>query len=239
MPRKRKSPPTIKELEALARVLPVLLAIGIGIYLIFSITNWLHNSLGIPSEITCNIAVFTIFALIIGIPIAFVVYPMYKNEQYRKFRIEREKRLEDEQEKKFMGIQIADIDSMTGIEFEQYLQKLLTSQGYSVHMTQASGDLGVDLVASRDGDKIAIQAKRYNTRVSRHAISDAVAGMYHYDCNKTMVITSNYFSPGAVALAQSTECILIDRDTLAKWVIEFQNISDNNSIPEKPDENRA
>ena len=225
MPRKRKSPPTIKELEALARVLPVLLAIGIGIYLIFSFTNWLHNSLGIPSEITFNVAVFASLALIIGTPIAFVVYPMYKNEQNRKFKVEWEKKFEDAQEKKFKGIQIANIDSMTGIEFEQYLQKLLIFQGYSVHATQASGDLGVDLIASRNGDKIAIQAKRYNTRVSRHAISDAVAGMYHYDCNKTMVVTSNYFSPGAVALAQSTECILIDRDTLAKWVNEFQNMN--------------
>lgn len=225
MPRKRKSPPTAKELEALARVLPVLLTIGIGIYLIFSITNWLHNGLGVPSELTCNIAVFSILALIIGAPFAFVLYPIYKEEQYRKFRIERENRLEDEQEKKFRGIQIANIDSMTGIEFEQYLQKLLANQGYSVYVTQASGDLGVDLIASRDGDKIAVQAKRYNTRVTRRAISDAIAGMYHYDCNEAMVITNNYFSPGAVALAQSTECILVDRDTLAKWVNEFQNTS--------------
>lgn len=223
MPRKRKSPPTAKELEALARVLPLLLIIGIGIYLIFSITNWLNNGLGVPSELTCNIAVFSILALIIGAPIAFVVYPIYKEEQYRKFRIERENRLEAEQEKKFIGIQIANADSMTGIEFEQYLQKLLTNQGYDVRMTQASGDLGVDLIASKDGDKIAVQAKRYSTNVSRRAISDAVAGMYHYDCNKAMVITNNYFSPDAVTLAEATDCILIDRDTLAKWVNEFQS----------------
>lgn len=128
-----------------------------------------------------------------------------------------------EVEKKIRGIQIANIDSMTGVEFEQYLQNLLNNQGYSVHVTKASGDLGVDLIASRDGDKIAIQAKRYSTNVSRRAISDAVAGMYHYGCNKAMVITNSYFSPGAVTLAESTDCILINRDTLAKWIIEFQN----------------
>lgn len=128
-----------------------------------------------------------------------------------------------EVERRYKGIQIANIDSMTGIEFEQYLQRLLANQGYIVQVTQASGDLGVDLIASKDGDKIAIQAKRYSTNVSRRAISDAVAGMYHYDCNKAMVITNSYFSPGAKELAESTDCILVNRDTLAKWVNEFQN----------------
>lgn len=177
-------------------------------------------------------AVFLVLALIIGTPIAFIVYNQYKIAQDKKF----DEYLENEREKKFKGIQIANIDTMTGVEFEQYLQKLLTSQGYSVRVTQASGDLGVDLIASRDGDKIAVQAKRYNTRVTRRAISDAVAGMYHYDCNEAMVITNNYFSPGAVALAKSTECILVDRDTLADWVIKFQNTSTHNLIPKKQDE---
>jgi len=122
-------------------------------------------------------------------------------------------------------MRIANIDSMTGIEFEQYLKRVLAKQGYSVSMTSVSGDLGVDLVALGSGNKIAIQAKRYSDKVSRRAISDAVAGMYHYGCNKAMVITNNYFSPGAIALAKSTGCILVDRDTLATWINEYQNAS--------------
>jgi restriction system protein len=118
---------------------------------------------------------------------------------------------------------------MTGIDFEWYLQKLLTSQGYNVRTTPASGDFGVDLVASRNCDNIAIQVKRYNTKVSRRAISDAVAGMQHYRCNKAMVITNNYFTPGAITLARSTGCMLADRDTLAGWIVEFQNTRDRNT----------
>lgn len=207
MPRKRKSHPFIESIQSIYFI------IVIGTACI--IFTWLTNL----NEISCNMAVFLILALIIGTPIAFIVYAQYKIAQDRKF----DEYLENERERKFKGIQIANIDSMTGIEFEQYLQRILTNQGYSVNVTQASGDLGVDLIASRDGDKIAIQAKRYSTNVSRRAISDAVAGMYHYGCNKAMVITNSYFSPGAVALAESTECILIDRDTLARWVNEFQN----------------
>ena len=104
-----------------------------------------------------------------------------------------------------------------------FIQRLITNRGYSVRVTQASSDLGVDLIASRNNEKNAIQAKRYESKVSRRAISDAVAGMHYYGCNKAMVISNIYFSPGAITLAQSTGCILIDRDTLAKWVNEFQN----------------
>lgn len=174
---------------------------------------WFTNS----DVISCNLAVFLILAIIIGTPIAFTIHTAYE--------IAKDKELKK-------GLLIADIDSMTGIEFEQYLEELLTNQGYIVNTTQTSGDLGVDLIASRDGDKIAIQAKRYSTNVSRRAISDAVAGMYHYNCNKAMVITNSYFSPGAKELAVSTGCVLIDREILAKWINEFQSSS-------KANQNRA
>lgn len=150
------------------------------------------------------------FAFIVGMSIFFIV-------KYNK-----------KIELKYRGLRIANIDVMSGVEFEQYLKRVIINKGYNVSTTSVSGDLGVDLIAVRNTEKIAIQAKRHTSKVSRRAISDAVAGMHHYGCNKAMVITNNYFSPGAITLAKSTNCILIDRDTLAKWVNEFQNISEGN-----------
>jgi restriction system protein len=178
-----------------------ILALIIGLPVLFA--NWLYDMLGIPIWLTYTLlisaAVTALFA--------------YFAKQTQRFR----------------AIQLANIDSMTGIDFERYLQKILTAQGYSVSMTPASGDLGVDLVASRNSDKIALQVKRHNTNISRRAISDAVAGMQHYRCNKAMVITNNYFTPGAVTLARSTGCILADRDTLARWIVELQNAKNRNA----------
>jgi len=111
---------------------------------------------------------------------------------------------------------------MTGVQFERYLQDLLGSQGYRVSLTRASGDLGVDLIACRAQDRIAIQVKRHNANVSRRAISDAVAGMQHYRCNRAMVITNSHFTPGAIVLARSTSCTLVNRDRLAQWILQFQ-----------------
>src|SRR5207247_1340037 len=99
--------------------------------------------------------------------------------------------------RRFRAIRIANIDSMTGVEFESYLKMLLSSRGYSVSMMGGSSDLGVDLIASRGAERVAIQVKRYSGAVSRRAISDAVAGMQHYRCNRAMVVASSHFTPGA------------------------------------------
>ncbi len=125
--------------------------------------------------------------------------------------------------KQFRAIEMANIDIMSGTEFEQYLKKLLTLHGYSVTTTPVSGNLGVDLIASRGRDRIAIQVKRHRGKVSRRAVSDAVAGIPHYGCNQAMVITNSHFTPGAAVLAQSTNCILVDRKVLAQWIVEAQS----------------
>ena len=120
------------------------------------------------------------------------------------------------------ALQIADVDRMTGTRFEEYVAALLQGQGYRVKHTGASGDLGVDLVAQNGQFKYAVQIKRQADTVSRRAVSDAVGGMAQYGCNAAMVVTNNYFSPGAKELAHANHCILVDRDHLAKWIVEFQ-----------------
>ena len=89
------------------------------------------------------------------------------------------------------AIQIANVDMMTGVGFEEYLRQVLLSRGYRVDRTPVTGDQGVDLIATKAGERIAIQVKRYENGVSRRAVSDAVAGMQYYRCNRAMVITNS------------------------------------------------
>ncbi len=123
----------------------------------------------------------------------------------------------------FRALQLADVDRMTGTRFEEFVEALITSQGYRVKHTGHSGDLGVDLVAERSPDKFAVQCKRQGEPVSRRAVSDAVAGMAHYRCNRAMVVTNSTFTPGARELARSNGCALVDREALGRWVLAFQN----------------
>ncbi|MEN6351207.1 MAG: restriction endonuclease [Syntrophomonas sp.] len=114
-----------------------------------------------------------------------------------------------EKQKRVAAIRISDIDNMSGLEFERYIKNSLDNQGYKTSLTNASGDLGADIIASYGDVRYSVQVKRYSSAVDRKAVSDAVGAKYHYKCNQAMVITNNYFSPGAKELAKSTGCTLI------------------------------
>lgn len=114
---------------------------------------------------------------------------------------------------------IFDIDLMTGLEFEQFVAKLFEKKGYTVEVTKASGDQGIDVIAEKGGTKIGIQAKCYSSTVGNSAVQEAVAGKQFYRCDKAMVITNNYFTPSAEELATANDVILWNRDTLSENLV--------------------
>lgn len=124
---------------------------------------------------------------------------------------------------KLKALRLSDVDRMTGEEFEKYLEEILKFQSYKTNLTKRSGDFGTDIVARKNQEVYSIQAKRYKYNVSRTAISDAVAAMKFYGCNRSMVITTNYFSSDAKKFAEVNNCVLIDRDRLTQWILDFQN----------------
>lgn len=107
---------------------------------------------------------------------------------------------------------------MGGDTFRDLIAKIMSRRGYQVTLMPHSGDLGVDLTAKKWWTKIAIQTKRKSSKVPRTAVSDAVAGMAAYGCNKSMVVTNNYFTKGAIKLAKANKCTLIDHEGLRKWL---------------------
>lgn len=126
--------------------------------------------------------------------------------------------------KALRALQIAHIDAMTGEEFEEYVAELLRFQGYKTRITPRSGDYGVDIVASKDGIKTAVQIKRYSRKLDQKPIREAVAGMAvrQYGCTKAMVVTNSTFTKAAEFLAKESGCELVDREKLGEWILMFQ-----------------
>ena len=54
--------------------------------------------------------------------------------------------------------------------------EVLGARGWTVADTPASGDFGADLIAEKDGKRIAIQAKRYSKPVGNKAVNEALGG---------------------------------------------------------------
>ena len=101
------------------------------------------------------------------------------------------------------------IDTMSGVEFEDYVARVARSCGVSVIMTSATGDWGVDLIVGRRPDRLAIQCKRVARPVGTGAVQEVVAGAAMQDCTHTMVVTNNDFTPAARKLAERHGCTLV------------------------------
>ena len=112
-----------------------------------------------------------------------------------------------------------DIDEMRGSEFEQYMAKLLSKNGYNkVTVTQASGDYGVDVIAYKGMKKYAIQCKRYAKTLGPKPVQEVHTGGVHYNADVCVVVTNNFFSDNAKTLAKETGVLLWDRDELRKLI---------------------
>jgi len=99
----------------------------------------------------------------------------------------------------------------SGEEFETYLASVLKQEGFEdICGTAKTGDQGADLIAKRNGRKIAIQAKRYRGSVGNGAVQEVVASVKFYGADEGWVITSGTFTPSARALAQKNGVKLID-----------------------------
>ena len=110
----------------------------------------------------------------------------------------------------------AAVDAMTGVEFERYVAAVLRGVGFSVELTRATGDFGVDLIATRDGIRTAVQCKRQSRVVNGAAIQQVVAGAAVHECGATMVVSNHRYTRAAAQLAEVHGCVLIDRTRLAR-----------------------
>jgi len=128
---------------------------------------------------------------------------------------------EREREKALRASGFDQIDMMTGIEFEEYYAAVLRGLGYEVTMTKTTGDFGVDLVATSDDKRTAVQCKRKRGgAVGAAAVQQVVAGAPMHGCNATMVVTNNLFTRAAQQLAVMHDCELVDRRRLRQLVFD-------------------
>ncbi len=111
------------------------------------------------------------------------------------------------------------IDYMDGHSFEYWCADLLQYNGFSnIQVTPGSGDQGVDIIAWKEGQKYAIQCKRYSKNLGNKSIQEVNTGRTIYGCNKAAVMTNQYFTSGAVNAANAVGVLLWGRDSLANML---------------------
>ena len=136
-----------------------------------------------------------------------------------KFAIKR--LLKKMKQNRYLRSNLGKVDKMTGTEFEEYLAAHFDNLGYKVEHIGQSGDYGADLILSRDGISVAVQAKRYQDKVGVKAVQEVISAKEYYECDSAMVVTNSYFTPNAIQMATQCNVELWDRENIRK---RFPNI---------------
>ena len=103
---------------------------------------------------------------------------------------------------------------MDGHTFEIEFAGLLRKRGWSVEVTKASGDGGIDIQGTDDlGESVAIQCKRWKNKVGSPAVRD-LRGAGFGKFNRLIVIGTGGFSKSALAFAEESAIELWDAEHL-------------------------
>lgn len=106
---------------------------------------------------------------------------------------------------------------MDGLEYEKYCMRWLKKHGYSnIQPTKATGDQGIDILATKHKKRYGFQCKYYTSSVGNDAVQQAFSGAAFYACDVACVITNTSFTKSAIHLADSTDVILYDHVDIPK-----------------------
>lgn len=102
-----------------------------------------------------------------------------------------------------------------GIEFEEFVARTLNRDGWETRLTKRSGDQGLDLLATDERYRVAIQCKRYSAPVGNSAVQEVHAAADFAGSTHAIVVTTSSFTTSAMQLAESLGVILLNEEQLA------------------------
>lgn len=113
--------------------------------------------------------------------------------------------------------------NMSPFQFEEFIAKLFRKMGYDAHATNKTGDYGIDVIAKKDGKKIAIQCKQnqIGNNVGNVTIQNTLGSMWKIKAEKSIIITTSDFTTKAEEQAKEAPIELWDGRYLKKLVRRY------------------
>src|SRR5215204_1444366 len=133
---------------------------------------------------------------------------------------------------KDLYLELQNVRAMSGPQFKVFVKRLLTALGYSARVLGGSGDQGVDVIASMNGSKVAIQCKNYNKPVGNKPVQEVYAGSKHHRCDQAWVVAPAGYTKGAHELAQSVGVSLLDARAIRAWIRQVDQNERNQASSE-------
>lgn len=102
---------------------------------------------------------------------------------------------------------------MTPREFEEAVAARLRQEGYTTELGKGVGDYGVDVFATRDGRRYAVQAKMFggtSRPVNRQMVMELHGAAAYFDCAGAMLATDGRILGDAAEVAEKLGIRIID-----------------------------
>ncbi len=142
-------------------------------------------------------------------------------EQQRQAEEEARKRQKQWETRQRQMRSLSGLRSMSPLTFELAVGSLLKAQGWEVYGTPATGDSGIDFIATKADARIAVQCKRYKKPVGERVVREfygAFAGVH----NQGILFTTSSFTPASLEWAKQREGMqLIDGEKLAALMVDI------------------
>jgi restriction system protein len=124
---------------------------------------------------------------------------------------------------------ITDIDCLHWREFEKLVQELFERLGYETKYVGGKRDHGADVIASRNGTRIAIQVKHRGKKhrsgnlrwTGERGVQQVVTALPLYECSHGIVVTNTTFAPKTAEVADAHGIELWDRERLIREMASF------------------
>lgn len=110
---------------------------------------------------------------------------------------------------------------MTPLEFEHAIAAYLETTGYRAELTPVTNDYCVDIFATKEGERLAVQCKMYGgseRRVNRATVLELYGAAAYFDCTGSMIATNGMLMPDALAVAVKlgVQILIADSSLLAE-----------------------
>lgn len=116
---------------------------------------------------------------------------------------------------------LAEIDLMTGTEFEDFVVKLCRRDGCTdVRRVGGSHDNGADVLGHLpDGRSMVIQCKRYapKRKIPSREVRDLLGAKVHFKADVAIFVATTYFSGPAEMFAAENDILAVHRDHFGLW----------------------
>jgi HJR/Mrr/RecB family endonuclease len=110
--------------------------------------------------------------------------------------------------------------SMSPRRFEFFIAALFEEMGYEIDVTPQTADRGVDVLAKKNGEIVAIQCKKFDEKnpVTNKSIAQLIGSAQYYCATRSIFITTSYYTKNAQEQTKNARIKLWDKVDLHEYV---------------------